>query len=68
MDYGKALQKAPTVEYFETAKTTEELPTGALILMAANLKPDALENVIKRNVDPWSLVSGMSSSARARKG
>ncbi|KAH9359684.1 hypothetical protein HPB48_015884 [Haemaphysalis longicornis] len=55
VDYSKALQKGHTVEYFETAKTTEEQPTGALILTAANLKPAALENLIKRNVDPCQL-------------
>ncbi|KAH9367870.1 hypothetical protein HPB48_021481 [Haemaphysalis longicornis] len=55
VDYSKALQKAPTVEYFETAKTTEVQPTGALILTAANLKPAALENLIKKNVDPCQL-------------
>ncbi|KAH9371941.1 hypothetical protein HPB48_008020 [Haemaphysalis longicornis] len=55
VDYSEALQKAPTVDYFETAKTTEEQPTGALILTAANLKRAALENLIKRNVDPCQL-------------
>ncbi|KAH9380811.1 hypothetical protein HPB48_007244 [Haemaphysalis longicornis] len=55
VDYSKALQKAPTVEYFETAKTTEKQPIGALILTAANLKPAALENLIKKNVDPCLL-------------
>ncbi|KAH9375006.1 hypothetical protein HPB48_023029 [Haemaphysalis longicornis] len=53
--YSKALQKVPTVEYFQTAKTTEEQPTGTLILTAANLKPAVLENLIKRNVDPCQL-------------
>ncbi|KAH9365673.1 hypothetical protein HPB48_003075 [Haemaphysalis longicornis] len=63
----QALQKAPTAEYFETAKTTEEQPTGALILTAANLKAAALEKLIKGTSTLASLVSGMSSSARTRK-
>ncbi|KAH9379704.1 hypothetical protein HPB48_018524 [Haemaphysalis longicornis] len=54
-DFLSMRKKVPTVKYFETAKTTEEQPTGALILTAANLKPAALQNLIKRNVDPCQL-------------